>query len=256
MKIAYLNLKSHPRGNHMLHALALTKYCPQLLIEEDSALAQKSYQTLTSELIKAKKNAVPTTQEIIAHKNIEYLSVKNHNDTQAENALKAFMPDLIVLGDTRIIKPHIIRLAPMGIVNVHPGYLPDVRGNNPYIWSIIHNLPSGCSVHFIDEHIDTGPLLLRQKLDPGSYSSYAHFLFAINALCGQLVAEAVQRIAENTIEAIPQSQLKIEGQVEFSTFTAAPLAIKNKAKDYFLNVNQTKSNPGNGSDSDDCSKFK
>ena len=35
-------------------------------------------------------------------------------------------PDLIILGDTRIIKPNILRLPKIGIVNVHPGFLPDV----------------------------------------------------------------------------------------------------------------------------------
>lgn len=233
MKIAYLNLKSHPRGNQMLNALSKTDYCPTLVIEEASTLAEKGCQALMSELEKVKEEPLPITlQNIAQYKNMEHVLVKNHNDLETEKVLEAFKPDFIVLGDTRIIKPNIIRLASRGVVNVHPGYLPDVRGNNPYIWALVHGLPSGCSVHFIDESIDTGPLLLREKMNPKSYSSYPHYLVAINELCSDMLVKAVIGVAENTLKPTPQSEIKVEGEV-FDTFSAAPLDIKNTVKGMF-----------------------
>ena len=240
MKIAYLNLKSHPRGNHMLYALSLTKYCPSLVIEEVSTLAEKSAKTLTKELEQVKDEPLPMKlDDILQTKDILHILVENHNDVQTENALRAFKPDFIVLGDTRIIKPNIIQLAAKGVINVHPGYLPDVRGNNPYIWSLIHGLPSGCSVHYIDERIDTGPLLLRKKLHPERYPSYQHYLVAINKLCGELLDQAVTQIIEKNLQAIPQSEFQLENEV-FDTFSAAPSEIKNKVKKMFVDQSITR----------------
>ena len=235
MRIAYLNLKSHPRGNHMLQALCVTDYKPSLIIEEDSSLAAKSYKSLITELKLVKEEPLPpTTQDIINTNKIECVTVNNHNDLETEKKLKEFEPDLIVLGDTRIIKPNIIKLAKKGVVNVHPGYLPDVRGNNPYIWSLIHDLPSGCSVHFIDESIDTGPLILREKLNPEEFTSYPHYLIGINKLCSEILVKAISGLIKNNLKAQSQATLKLENK-EFDTFSAASTEVKNRVKDMFKN---------------------
>ena len=63
----------------------------------------------------------------------EVVSCKNNNDADCERSIKESGVDMIVLGDCRIIKDPIIAASLGGIVNVHPGYLPDVKGNNPYI---------------------------------------------------------------------------------------------------------------------------
>ena len=49
-------------------------------------------------------------------------------------------------------------------LNVHPGLLPFYRGQNPVQWSVRDLAPLGATVHFIDEGIDTGPILLKKEL--------------------------------------------------------------------------------------------
>lgn len=60
-----------------------------------------------------------------------------------------------------ILKPEMLVLFPQGVVNVHPGYLPYNRGRNPQIWSIIDGTPVGATLHYMEDGVDTGPIITR-----------------------------------------------------------------------------------------------
>lgn len=49
--------------------------------------------------------------------------------------------DLILLGGSRILTNEIIKLSKYGIINLHSGILPDVKGANAMIWSIYNDVP-------------------------------------------------------------------------------------------------------------------
>lgn len=227
MRFGYLNLKNHPRGNIILQNLLSSGLIPSIIIEEDSTLAAKNYNSIASYF---DKNTFANTSDIIRNYNIPLIEVKNHNDLDCENILKEQKLDLIVLGDTRIIKNNIMSLPEIGIINSHPGYLPDVRGNNPYIWALIHDLPQGCSVHFIDENIDTGDLILREEIEIKNFKSYPALLNKINDLCAKLIVEAVRKINTGDYQRIPQSMIKpVNPKHQIREFLAASDDIKKQA---------------------------
>lgn len=239
MNFAYLNLSEHPRGNIILQNLIKNNLAPSIIIEEKSSLALKNKKGL-SDILRAESLDCPSTKDVVK-KNIPIFYVKNHNDLVCEKLLKDLNPDLIVLGDTRIIKKNILEIPKIGIINSHPGYLPDVRGNNPYIWAIIHNLPQGCSVHFIDENVDTGDLLLRKRIKLEQCNSYADFLRKINALCAELIVKAVKQISTRTYNSTPQSKIKFVSNGNYSgiEFYAAPAEVKEQAIKIFKASNST-----------------
>ena len=51
------------------------------------------------------------------------------------------------------------------ILNIHISYLPWNRGADPNLWSFLEDTPKGVSVHLVDEKLDTGPLLGREKIE-------------------------------------------------------------------------------------------
>ena len=53
----------------------------------------------------------------------------------------------------------------MGWINLHPSLLPYGRGKHGYFWSIVENKPFGVSIHYIDDGIDTGPVLFQSKIN-------------------------------------------------------------------------------------------
>jgi L-ectoine synthase len=228
MVFAFLNLKDQPRGNYMLDCLIRDGFVPALIIEENSSLADSGRQTLTNELKKIEAEIPPPRplEEIIAGRNIHHIEVDNHNSEESERILMKLCPDLIVLGDTRIIKKSIIIIPNMGIINVHPGYLPDVRGNNPYLWAIIHDLYQGVTVHFIDENIDTGPMIMRQKIMMKPKVSYPYLLAEINRVCGELLKEVMRFIIAGGVHCLPQDNFKAP---LIKTFPKCPSGIKSQA---------------------------
>ena len=68
---------------------------------------------------------------------------------------------IISFGYRNIISKNIIDKTKNKIINLHISYLPYNRGANPNYWSFKENTPKGVSIHFIDEGIDTGPILLQ-----------------------------------------------------------------------------------------------
>ncbi len=47
----------------------------------------------------------------------------------------------------------------LGILNVHLGLLPEVRGMSSPEWSLLQGVPLGITFHYMDAGIDTGPVL-------------------------------------------------------------------------------------------------
>ena len=113
MKFVYLNLQEHPRGNYMLDCLVQAGLIPSAVVEERSSLAEKGRINLTNEL-RQLAPAVPlprSLNEIVAGHKIRCEEVANHNDARCLSILDEIKPELIVLGDTRIILPRVMETA-------------------------------------------------------------------------------------------------------------------------------------------------
>ena len=73
--------------------------------------------------------------------------------------------DFIVSDRSRfLIKQDLIEYLPKKIINLHPSFLPWNRGYHPNYWSLKEKTPFGVTIHYIDEGIDTGNLLVQTRL--------------------------------------------------------------------------------------------
>lgn len=213
LNFAFLNLRGQPRGREMLRHLLRAGFAPTLIIEEESAMAERARAFFVREL--PAENHPPELEEILCGRAIPYVEVSNHNDEECERRLRELNVELVVLGDTRIIGPKVMRVPRGGIINTHPGWLPDVRGNNPYVWAILHDLPLGCSCHFIDEGIDTGPIILRRELRAHPGLTFGQLLAELNRLCGELIARVLRDYTRGPLDG------RAQGGGPFPTFTKA-----------------------------------
>lgn len=75
--------------------------------------------------------------------------------------------DLICLaGYMRLLSPHFIQSFPRRVLNIHPSLLPCFPGLDAQRQAILHGVKwSGCTVHFVDETLDGGPIIA-QKIVP------------------------------------------------------------------------------------------
>lgn len=77
--------------------------------------------------------------------------------------LLEFSPDLIVTaGYMKILKPEVIRAFPNRIINIHPSLLPAFPGlaAQKQAWNAGVKI-AGCTAHFVDEGVDSGPIILQ-----------------------------------------------------------------------------------------------
>jgi phosphoribosylglycinamide formyltransferase 1 len=82
-------------------------------------------------------------------------------DRQLMEALRAHHVDLVCLaGYMRILSGYFIREFPMRILNIHPSLLPAFPGLDAQHQALEHGVKvSGCTVHFVDEGLDSGPIV-------------------------------------------------------------------------------------------------
>lgn len=71
--------------------------------------------------------------------------------------------DLVVLaGFMRVLTPKFVRAFPMRIMNIHPALLPSFPGLRVQRKALEHGVRfSGATVHFVDEGVDTGPIIIQ-----------------------------------------------------------------------------------------------
>lgn len=82
-------------------------------------------------------------------------------DAQLAAALDAANVDLICLaGYMRLLSPAFIHRYPQRILNIHPSLLPAFPGLHAHRDALAHGAKiSGCTVHFVDEGLDSGPII-------------------------------------------------------------------------------------------------
>ena len=84
-------------------------------------------------------------------------------DRQVVQELKSRGVELVCLaGFMRLLSPEFCRAFPMRILNIHPSLLPAFPGLDAQKQALEHGVKiSGCTVHFVDEHLDGGPIILQ-----------------------------------------------------------------------------------------------
>lgn len=91
---------------------------------------------------------------------------KEAYDQMLVTTIKEYKIDLVVLaGFMRILSPLFVRSFPHQILNIHPSLLPDLPGLNAVKKALdAHLTKTGCTIHYVDEGVDTGPAILQEEI--------------------------------------------------------------------------------------------
>ncbi|MBJ91339.1 MAG: phosphoribosylglycinamide formyltransferase [Alteromonadaceae bacterium] len=103
------------------------------------------------------------TTQVLSHKT--YAS-RDHYDEALIDAIDQHQPDLVVLaGFMRILTPAFVQHYAGRLLNIHPSLLPKYQGLNTHQRAIdAGDTEHGCSVHFVTEQLDGGPVVLQAKV--------------------------------------------------------------------------------------------
>lgn len=128
------------------------------------------------------------------------------HDQELKNKLFTARPELgLVFSYSKIIKKDLIQLFPKGIINIHFGKLPQFRGANPLQWTLIENEKKTAStLHYIDEGIDTGPIISEKLLTIHDKDTAVTLQSQLKDLALLQLQECLPLIKKDKIVARPQ----------------------------------------------------
>ena len=124
-------------------------------------------------------------------------------------------PDLLVLAFvTDFVPKEMIALAPHGGINYHPSLLPKYRGGSAINWAVISGeTETGVTIHQIDAGVDTGPIILQEKVDIDPQDTVKSLYFKkLYPLGIKMVAQAVRLIRAGQADPIVQDESRASYQ--------------------------------------------
>lgn len=116
---------------------------------------------------------------------------------ETATALKAAGVDLVCLaGFMRLVGKPLLDAFPGRIVNIHPALLPAFPGLQAWKQAVDAGVPeSGCTVHFVDEGMDTGPVILQAKVPVYPHDTPETLHQRIQVEEHRIYPEAVKQVA-------------------------------------------------------------
>ena len=152
-------------------------------------------------LERARKHGIPCA--VIEHGGS---GSRDEYDRKLVEALKVHDVELVALaGFMRVLTPFFLRAFPMRVMNIHPALLPSFPGTHGQKKAFDYGVKfSGCTVHFADEGVDTGPIII-QAVVPVYDSDTEDTL-------SQRILKEEHRIYPKAIKLYAEGKLQVEGR--------------------------------------------
>lgn len=127
-------------------------------------------------------------------------------DRQVAEVLQEYKVDLICLaGYMRLLSPYFVAAFPQRILNIHPSLLPSFPGLESQKQALEYGVKAaGCTVHFVDENLDAGPIVL-QAVVPVQDTDDEHTL-------SERILKEEHRIYTEAVKIILEGKFKIVGR--------------------------------------------
>ncbi|MFV9511473.1 phosphoribosylglycinamide formyltransferase [Tepidibacillus sp. LV47] len=146
---------------------------------------------------RAKKEGIP----IFAFRPKEFIN-KSQYEQMIIQKLQEYKIDWIVLaGYMRIVGKDLLEAYPNQIINLHPSLLPSFPGKNAIEQAYQYGVKwTGVTVHFVDDGIDTGPILLQEVVEIRDDDTIETLEERIHQVEHQLLVKAVNLIVDPSFQ--------------------------------------------------------
>ncbi|OHE24420.1 MAG: phosphoribosylglycinamide formyltransferase [Syntrophobacterales bacterium RBG_19FT_COMBO_59_10] len=152
-------------------------------------------------LERCRKHRIPTA--VVDHRRF---ASREEFDRRVIEVLAASGVELVVMaGFMRVLSSEFFRAFPMKIMNIHPALLPSFPGIHVQQKAVEYGVKfSGCTVHFADEGVDTGPIIIQAAVpvDPDDTAE---------TLAARILKEE-HRIYPQAIQYYAEGRIEIEGR--------------------------------------------
>lgn len=150
-----------------------------------------------------------TLKDFAEKHRIDYLHPVRVNSEEFIEKAKSYDCDLFVsMSFNQVFREQIIKIPKHNTINCHAGKLPFYRGRNILNWALINDEKEfGITVHFVDEGIDTGDIVLQQSYPITEEDDYGTLLEVAYVECAKLLYEAIKQIQDVSFERVKQNTI-------------------------------------------------
>ena len=137
---------------------------------------------------------------------------------------------LVVVAYGQILRENILQCAPRGAVNVHASLLPRYRGAAPIQWALASGeTRTGITTMQLDRGMDTGPILLQERVDIAPDETAEHLEPRLATLGAALLLRTLKGLESGEVKPLPQEHAratlapiirKSDGDVDFNRSAA------------------------------------
>ena len=140
---------------------------------------------------------------------LDFITHPNINSEEFLCWMIKYKCDLFVsMSFNQIFRRTLINLPPMKTINCHAGKLPFYRGRNILNWALINDEKEfGITVHYVDEGIDTGDIILQQCYPISDEDNYSTLLERAYEGCATNLYLAIKAVQDNKANPIAQNDI-------------------------------------------------
>lgn len=150
-------------------------------------------------------NNVYKRLELVCSRNdIKFELISDFRSFSFIDKIRQLQPDVICICHfQKLISDEIIKIPKFGCLNLHPSLLPEYRGMAPQHWPIINGeKKTGITVHFVDDGIDTGNIIVQKELDLGESEYVFELQNRFKEIYKYIFVEALQKIKDTDLHIV------------------------------------------------------
>lgn len=151
----------------------------------------------------------PVLKAKAADNGLDFITHPKINSEEFLGWMSGYKCDLFVsMSFNQIFRSGLINLPPLKTINCHAGKLPFYRGRNILNWALINDEKEfGITVHYVDEGLDTGDIIIQRCYPITDEDDYASLLKRAYGGCATNLYDAIKAIQNNDVTAIAQENI-------------------------------------------------
>jgi peptidoglycan/xylan/chitin deacetylase (PgdA/CDA1 family) len=146
-----------------------------------------------------------TPEALAGRPNVDIARVDDLHAPTSLHRVRDFAPELGIVLGAPILRRELFSLPGAGTLNLHKGRLPDYRGMPPAFWEMFNGEASvGCSVHWVDDKLDTGAIARRDAVPCDPFSTVRGLQLRLDEVGVHLVGQVVAEVLDGSSVRVPQ----------------------------------------------------
>lgn len=130
---------------------------------------------------------------------LPYFAVEHDDVERIAKILDQFSCRLAIISGARILSAELLSLFPEGVINFHPGRIPETSGLDAFYYTIKFNTLPGVTAHFIDSRVDAGAEILFEECKLTPFCTPEVLVHNIYQLQISVLRQILRRISEKEL---------------------------------------------------------